>query len=120
MNLTDSVNLKKIHSLFIVEVPYGDLNWGPDPAHQRPGIYSDVQHWKKYRELDDYHLCGVYAKAGVPYRVEEIVYAPRNGENPAASRHSAISTPRITAMSIPPRMPVCVTAGVDISLWASR
>ncbi len=80
MNLTDSVNLKKIHSLCIVEVPYGDLNWGPDPAHQRPGIYSNVQHWKKYRELDDYHLCGIYAKAGVPYRVEEIVYAPRNGE----------------------------------------
>lgn len=80
MSLTDSVNLKKIHSLCVVEIPYGDLNWGPDPAHQRPGIYSDIQHWKKYRELDDYHLCGVYAKAGVPYRVEEIVYAPRNGE----------------------------------------
>lgn len=80
MSLTDSVNSKKIHSLCIVEIPYGDLNWGPDPAHQRPGIYSDIQHWKKYRELDDYHLCGVYAKAGVPYRVEEIVYAPRNGE----------------------------------------
>ena len=61
-------------------MPYGDLNWGPDPKHIKPGIFSDIQLWKKYRELDDYKLCGIYGKAGVPYDVEEIVYDPFPGE----------------------------------------
>ena len=61
-------------------MPYGDLNWGPDPKHIKPGIFSDIQRWKKYRELDDYKLCGIYGKAGVPYDVEEIVYDPFPGE----------------------------------------
>lgn len=71
---------KNLEHLGVIEIPYGDLNWGPDPAHRRPGIYSDVQHWKKYRELDDYKLCGIYGKADVPYSVEEIVYTPLENE----------------------------------------
>ncbi len=72
--------IKKVEKLDIIEIPYGDLKWGPDPEHKRPGIYSDIQHWKKYRELDDYHLCRIYGKADVPYRVHEIVYQEREGE----------------------------------------
>lgn len=68
------MNLKSIENLHVIEIPYGDLNWGTDPEHRRSGIYSDIQHWKKYRELDDYHLCNIYAKANVPYRIEELVY----------------------------------------------
>lgn len=71
---------KKLNHLGVIEIPYGDLNWGPDPLHIREGIYSDIQHWKKYRELDDYKLCGIYGKAGVPYSVEEIVYDPEDDE----------------------------------------
>ena len=71
---------KKLNHLSVIEIPYGDLNWGPDPKHIRKGIFSDVQHWKKYRELDDYKLCGIYGKAGVPYSVEEIVYVPEKNE----------------------------------------
>ncbi|MEY8521916.1 arginase [bacterium 1XD8-76] len=74
------MNTKKVSKLSIIEIPYGDLNWGPDPEHIRPGIFSDIQHWKKYRELDDYHLCGIYGKAGVPYSVEEIVYQKEEEE----------------------------------------
>ncbi|WP_283682259.1 arginase family protein [Parablautia sp. Marseille-Q6255] len=70
----------KINHLGVIEIPYGDLNWGPDPKHIRKGIYSDIQHWKKYRELDDYKLCGIYNKATVPYTVEEIVYQPKENE----------------------------------------
>lgn len=69
-----------LKQLSVIEIPYGDLNWGPDPRHIRPGIYSDIQLWKKYRELDDYKLCGIYGKAGVPFSVEEIVYSPKNNE----------------------------------------
>lgn len=74
------MNQKKLDGLSVIEIPYGDLNWGPDPKHIRPGIYSDIQHWKKYRELDDYKLCGVYERAGVPCSVQEIVYEPKEGE----------------------------------------
>ena len=71
---------KKLSHLGVIEIPYGDLNWGPDPHHIREGIFSDIQHWKKYRELDDYKLCGIYGKAGIPYSVEEISYHPREDE----------------------------------------
>ena len=71
---------KKLNHLGVIEIPYGDLNWGPDPLHIREVIYSDIQHWKKYRELDDYKLCGIYGKAGVSYSVEEIVYNPEEDE----------------------------------------
>ena len=74
------MSLKKLEKLGVIEVPYGDLNWGPDPEHKRPGIYSDIQLWKKYRELDDYHLCGIYSKAQVPYYIDEIKYKPNGNE----------------------------------------
>lgn len=70
-----------LQKLAIIESPYGDLNWGPDPNHIHPGIYSDIQLWKKYRELDDYKLCGIYGKAGVPYCTEEITYSPFEKED---------------------------------------
>ena len=69
-----------LKQLAVIEIPYGDLNWGPDPKHIRPGIYSDIQLWKKYRELDDYKLCGIYSRSGVPFSVDEIVYQPAAGE----------------------------------------
>ena len=71
---------KTLKQLGVIEIPYGDLNWGPDPKHKRPGIYSDIQLWKKYRELDDYKLCGIYGKAKVPYTVDEISYKPLEKE----------------------------------------
>ena len=70
----------KLQKLHVIEIPYGDLNWGPDPKHIRPGIYSDIPLWNKYRELDDYTLCKIYANAGVPFEVEEIVYQEKKGE----------------------------------------
>lgn len=75
------MNTKKNALLGVIEIPYGDLNWGPDPSRKREGIYSDIQHWKKYRELDDYKLCGIYGKAGIPYLLEEIVYEPVENED---------------------------------------
>lgn len=74
------MSTKKLNHLGVIEIPYGDLNWGPDPLHIREGIFSDIQHWKKYRELDDYRLCGIYGKACVPHSVEEIVYKPKGNE----------------------------------------
>lgn len=71
---------KDIQKLSVIEIPYGDLCWGPDPQHIRPGIYSDIQYWNQYRELDDYHLCGIYAKAGVPYQIDRLTYQPNDDE----------------------------------------
>lgn len=70
----------KLKKLKVIEIPYGDLNWGPDPKHERAGIYSDIQLWKKYRELDDYHLCGIYNKANVPVSIDEVEYRENGNE----------------------------------------
>lgn len=74
------MKIDKVRALGIIEIPYGDLKWGTDPMDRCSGIFSDVQLWKKYRELDDYKLCGVYTKASVPYTIEEIVYEPVENE----------------------------------------
>ena len=70
------MHIQNLTRLSVIEMPYGDLNWGPDPKHIRAGIYSDIQLWDKYRELDDYHLCGIYNKAGVPVQTQRITYQP--------------------------------------------
>ena len=74
------MHIKNLTQLSVIEMPYGDLNWGPDPKHIRTGIYSDIQLWDKYRELDDYHLCGIYNKAGVPVQTQRITYQPNEKE----------------------------------------
>jgi len=65
---------KKINKLNILEIPYGDIGWGICPNKPSKEIFSDVQLWKKYRELDDYKLSGVYSKACVPVSIEEVEY----------------------------------------------
>ena len=72
--------MKDVAKLSVIEIPYGDLNWGPDPKHIRSGIYSDIQYWDKYRELDDYHLCGVYSRIHAPYEISRIAYEPKEQE----------------------------------------
>ena len=74
------MHIQNLTRLSVIEMPYGDLNWGPDPKHIRAGIYSDIQLWDKYRELDDYHLCGIYNKAGVPVQTQRITYQPNEKE----------------------------------------
>ena len=41
--------MKDVAKLSVIEIPYGDLNWGPDPKHILSGIYSDIQDWDKDR-----------------------------------------------------------------------
>ena len=41
------MHIKNLTRLSVIEMPYGDLNWGPDPKHIREGIYSDIQLWDK-------------------------------------------------------------------------
>lgn len=36
------MHIKNLTRLSVIEMPYGDLNWGPDPKHIRAGIYSDI------------------------------------------------------------------------------
>lgn len=82
---------KKVQSLKVIEIPYGDIGWGTDPHHIRKGIHSDVQHWKGPRELDDYKLCGVYYKAGVPFEIKEIVYTHNKEEEVYQTLTKAVS-----------------------------
>ncbi len=71
---------KRNTALSVVEIPYGDIGWGVSLTHEWAGIRSNIQHWKKYRELDDYQLSGVYAKAGIPYEIDELVYDGHENE----------------------------------------
>lgn len=65
--------------LRVIEIPYGDLGWGVVPEN-REEIISDIQLWDSmYRELDDYRICGVYGKAGIPYDIDVMVYEEMEG-----------------------------------------
>lgn len=70
---------KKSEFLRIIEIPYGDIGWGTDPANGGMEIFSDVQLWEGPRELDDYKICGTYHKAGIPYDIVRMEYEEMEG-----------------------------------------
>ena len=74
------MNTKIVEALKVIEIPYGDIGWGLDVNNKEAGIQSDLQHWTEPRELHDYHLCGIYHTADVPVTINEIQYAPKDGE----------------------------------------
>jgi len=74
--------MKKLTGLSIVECPYGEVTWkvdkeSPDFPNK---ILSELEILPRPRETDDYQLCGVYYKAGVPFHTRQIVYKPLPGE----------------------------------------
>ena len=85
------MRLRNVKALKVVEIPYGDIGWGLDVNNKQAGIYSDLQHWNEPRELDDYKLCGVYHKAGVPFEVKEIAYCPQRQEEVYETLSKAVS-----------------------------
>ena len=69
---------KKLEGLSVVECRYGDWLWkllSDDDSE----IFADLQVVKSPREFDDYQLCGLYHKAGVPFDVFEVQYKPIEG-----------------------------------------
>ena len=74
------MNTKNVEALKVIEIPYGDIGWGLDVNNKEAGIQSDLQHSTEPRELNDYHLCGIYHKANVPVTIDESHYAPKDGE----------------------------------------
>ena len=74
------MNTKIVEALKVIEIPYGDIGWGLDVNNKEAGIQSDLQYWTEPRELHDYHLCGIYHTADVPVTINEIQYAPKDGE----------------------------------------
>ena len=72
--------MRRLEELAIVETPLDQWGWSVDvDAEGRMIIESDVQIIEGPRETDDYHLCGVYHKAGVPFAVTEVGYTPYEG-----------------------------------------
>lgn len=72
--------MKGLERLEIIETPLDQWGWSVDVDEQGAMIIeSDVQVIEGPRETDDYHKCGVYHKAEVPFQIREVGYTPYNG-----------------------------------------
>lgn len=72
--------MSKLKALSIVETALDQWEWSVDTDENGNMIIeSDVQVIEGPRETDDYHTCGVYHKAGVPFQIREVCYEPCEG-----------------------------------------
>ena len=60
------------NGLSVLEYPYVYAAWKVDPENHDRAFSERKVFSKERRALEDYHLCGVYHKAGIPYEVTEI------------------------------------------------
>ena len=60
------------NGLSVLEYPYTYAAWKVDPENHDRAFSERKAFSKERRALEDYHLCGVYHKAGVPFTVTEI------------------------------------------------
>ncbi|MDR1893989.1 MAG: arginase family protein [Spirochaetales bacterium] len=69
---------KKLEGLSIIESRYGEWMWkliSDDDSE----VFADLQIVPSPREVDDYKLCGLYHKAGVPFQVYDVEHKPIEG-----------------------------------------
>lgn len=72
--------MEPLKRLSVIETPLDQWGWSVDvDAQGAMVIASDVQVIEGPRETDDYHTCGVYHKAGVPFQITEVGYTPYEG-----------------------------------------
>lgn len=63
---------KRAAGLAVLEYPYVYAAWHVDPKDLSRVVSERKPFSGARRSVDDYRLCGVYGKAGLPYTVEEI------------------------------------------------
>ncbi len=68
--------------LTIIEYPYCDTQWHINTDINRFKVHSSVKKFTQRREVDEYHLCGVYHKAEMPFEIKTVTYDEQLNENP--------------------------------------
>lgn len=67
--------MPKLNGLSIIETALDQWGWTVDiDQNGNMIIDSNVQIIEGPRETDDYHICGVYHQAGVPFHIREVEY----------------------------------------------
>ncbi len=64
----------KLRGLSVVECKYCYNKWHVDPSTAPYKVVSEIKEFRQPRDVDLYHLCGVYGKAGVPVEVADLDY----------------------------------------------
>lgn len=64
------------NTLVVLEYPYQYAAWCIDPDHHETVISERKPFVSGRRATEDYRLCGVYGKAGVPYEIIQIDGSP--------------------------------------------
>ncbi|MBF4692193.1 arginase family protein [Fusibacter ferrireducens] len=68
------MKIKDLTGLSIVECKYCDAYWYVETGENEPKMISSIREFEQPRDVDLYHLCGVYHKAKVPFEVHEVNY----------------------------------------------
>jgi len=66
--------MAKLDGLSVIECKYCYNRWRVDPSTTPFTVIAEVKEFSQPRDVDLYHLCGVYGKAGVPVNVSEVDY----------------------------------------------
>lgn len=82
--------MRRVNGLSVIESPYTDINWVLD-SDDRSKILADVNVMEGPMDTQDYRLCGVYHKAGVPFDVNEVSYQEIPNTEIYAAMSKAIS-----------------------------
>lgn len=67
--------MKELKELEIIECKYCYAAWTVQAAGGREQFSSSIKEFAHRREVDLYHLCGVYHTAGVPFHIHEVDYS---------------------------------------------
>lgn len=66
--------MKEINELKVIECKYCYNVWQAQMQDGKPAFSSAVKEFSQRRDVDLYHLCGVYHTAGVPFDIHEVDY----------------------------------------------
>lgn len=66
--------MAKLDGLSVIECKYCYNLWRVDATTTPYTVISEIKEFSEPRDVDLYHLCGVYGKAGVPVEVTEVDY----------------------------------------------
>ena len=79
--------MKQPIGLKVIECKYCYAEWDASLDHNKEIFTSKINEFKQRRDVDLYHLCGVYRTAGIPVEIDDIDYKETEARQP----HEAIT-----------------------------
>ena len=95
--------------LTVLESRYNYAAWYVDTAHDRQAMHSAIKEFPDRHDVEIYHTCGVYSRAGLPYEIIDLDYDRYRPEPPHIGLTRAYSDEVCEAVSAGNR--VLVTGG---------